>query len=76
MITGNNERPIKSFSYIDHIGEGLGTVTPKEGEEFIGIPYAWHSDNSYPFIEVRKEGKVTRTINTLDVSEIVFEEDA
>uniref|UniRef100_A0A6M3JPS5 Uncharacterized protein n=1 Tax=viral metagenome TaxID=1070528 RepID=A0A6M3JPS5_9ZZZZ len=72
MIPGNATRKIKSFLFIDHMGEGLGRTTPKEGEEFVGI-LGWHSSESHPFIQVQKDGKVVRTINALDISEIEFE---
>lgn len=73
MITGNNTRKIKKYLYIDRMSEGLGFVKPQEGEEIIGIPYQWCSENSYPFIEHRKNGIVIQTVNTLDVAIIVFE---
>jgi len=73
MIPGNATRKIKSFLFIDHMGEGLSRTTPKEGEEFVGIPFSWYSNESHPFIQVQKDGKVVRTINALDISEIEFE---
>ena len=74
MITGNTERKIEKYLPIDRCAEGYGFVTAKTGEELIGIPYQWHSDNSMPFIEHRRQitGEVVRTVNALDVSEIVF----
>ena len=67
MIAGNGERKIKEYRIYDE------WVSPGPDEEFWGIPYAWYSDNSYPFVEIRIAGKVVRTINALNVSEIVFE---
>ena len=67
MIAGNGERKIKEYRIYD------GWVSPGQGEEFWGIPYAWHSDNSYPFIEIRIAGKVVKTINAFYLIEIEFE---
>lgn len=75
MITGNCESKIESYLPMDRCGEGYGFVEPWEGEEFIGIPYGWHTEISAPFIEVRKNGVVVRTINASDVSEIRFDQD-
>jgi hypothetical protein len=73
MITGNKRCKIKRYLPIDHLAEGFGYVKPEEGEEIWGIPYQWHSELSWPFIEHCIDGKVTKTVNVLDVSEIVFE---
>lgn len=72
MITGNSERKIEKYLPIDRCGDGFGFEIPKNGEEFIGIPYQWHSENSMAFIEYRVNGIVTKTVNALDVSEILF----
>lgn len=72
MITGNATRKIKEYYFIDRLGEGLGAVTPKDNEEIIGVPYQWCSDNSYPFIEHLENGVITKTVNVLDISYIVF----
>jgi len=73
MITGK-PRKIKAYCFIDHIAEGCGYVRPAEGEEIWGIPYQWCSENSFPFIEHRSAGIVTKTINAMDVSVIKFDE--
>ena len=73
MITGNHERKIKEYFLIDYVGEELGVVRPREGEEIIGIPYGRISDNSPPFIEHRKNGKTFIAVNALDVSKIIFD---
>ena len=74
MISGNKERRIARFTYIDRKGDGSGDVwrTPTGEEEFVGIPYQWHGDHSDPFIEIRENGVVKRTINCDDVSCIDF----
>ena len=74
MITGNKERKIKHYLPIDHCNEGYGRLTPPKGHEFVGIPYAWETDDSIPFIECRRlaDNVVTKTINATDVSEIEF----
>jgi len=69
MIRGNSERKIKMYLFIDRLNEGLGWTKPIEGEEFWGIP----SENSYPFIEHRKRGVVTQSVNTADISSIEFD---
>ena len=73
MITGNSERKIKQFLSIDRCAEGYAFTKPKDGEEFVGIPYQWVANDSMPFIEIRKNGIVTATINVSDVSEIEYE---
>ena len=73
MIRGNGEQKIKEYCCIDRCAEGYGMVQPKEGEEIIGLPFGWCDDNSQPFIEHRKDGKVICSVNCADVSIIVFE---
>ena len=75
MISGNSERPIKRYHFIDRLEEGYGWTNPDEGEEFWGIPYQWHGDNSLPFIEHRVNGFVTQTVNATDISSIEFKTD-
>ncbi len=72
MITGS-EIKIKEYWLIDHCGEGIRLIRPEEGEEIVGIPYQWHADLSFPFIEHRTGGKVVKTVNALDVSVIIFD---
>ena len=73
MISGNQERTIKEYLPKDRCCEGHGYIKPLDGQEFIGIPYGWLSDNSTPFIEIRQNGKTIGTINCDDISEIIFE---
>ena len=73
MLTGK-PRKVKQYLFIDRNAEGCGFVKPTEGEEIICIPYQWCSENSYPFIEHRVNGVMTKTINTADVSVIEFED--
>ena len=54
------------------IGAREQWVEPGPGETFVGIPYAHHTEVSYPFIEVVRDGKVVRTINALGLAEIQF----
>jgi len=68
MIAGHKERKIKEY----HMAGG-GYTKPREDEEIIGIPYQWHSENSYPFIEHRRNGVAYKTINALHVAIIEFE---
>ena len=70
MITGNKERKIKKYLFIN---ENFGFITAKEGEEIIGVPYGYYFENSYPYIEHRENGIVTITVNAIDVSIIVFD---
>ncbi len=72
MISGMKAKKISRYLPISHGDEIYGFVEPKDGEEFIGYPYAWLSDNSYPFIEVVVNGETVRSINLLDISEIEF----
>jgi hypothetical protein len=74
MITGNKIRKIKKYLTIDRCGEGYGYTVPAKGEELWGIPYGFY-DNSLPFIEHRTGDKVTATINCLDVSVIIFDDE-
>ncbi len=77
MISGNKEREIKSYIMIDRLESGLCWVEPvegteTEGEQIIGIPCGWVGKDSPPFIEHRKNGVVTKSVNCADVSEIEF----
>ena len=72
MIRGNKMRRVKMYILIDRCGEGYGWTKPEKDEEFWCIPYGWLSDNSYPFIEHRVNGKVTISINCDDISSIEF----
>jgi hypothetical protein len=73
MITGNKTVKIKAYLPIDHCAEGFGYTKPVAGEEIIGIPYQFYSDQSPPFIEHWIDGVRTQTVNALDVSVIEFE---
>lgn len=75
MISGDKERRIAKYFYIDHCGEGFKFVEPGEGETFVGIPYGWYGENADSFIEVRKDGVVIRTVNPRDLSIIEFVND-
>jgi hypothetical protein len=75
MITGNSVVKIKEYGWIDHCGEGTGAVRPKDGETIFGHPYQWHSDISWPFIVHCQDGRVVMSVNTMDVSYIIFDED-
>ena len=72
MIKGNKPRKINRFLFIDRCGEGFGFSLPKKGEKFIGIPYSYYEDTSQPHIEVYYDGKIIRTINCADISQIEF----
>ena len=74
MIDGIKPRPVARYLCIDHCGDGVGWTTPKEGQVFTGIPHSYYGDLSLPFIEISKDGVVTRTVNTLDIAEIDFAE--
>ena len=72
MIPGIKEIKIKKYFPRDHGDEIYGAVVPAEGEEIVGIPYQWHTDLSFPYIAHRVNGKTIKTVNILDVSEIIF----
>ncbi len=75
MISGNKKRRILSYVRIDHSRKGMATVLPFGREEFWGVPYGMLTDNSWPFIEVHKDGIVTQTVNAYDLAHIQFQED-
>ena len=75
MIHGNKEVKIVRYLQIDHCSKGCSWITPKFGEKFIGIPYGWVEENSIPFIEITMNGKLIKSINALDLSEIEFYND-
>jgi len=72
MISGTTERKVERYLPIDHCSEGFGWVTPDDDEELVGIPYGFVVDGSGPFIQCRRDGSVVKTVNALDLSEIVF----
>ena len=74
MITGNKTRKVAGYLPISHGGEDFGYVRPTKGVTFVGHPYGFHDGNqsSLPFIEHVEGGRVTHTINALDLSEIEF----
>jgi hypothetical protein len=76
MIHGNKRLKISEYLPIDRCGEGYGYIKPKDGETFIGMPYGFYADNSEPFIEITRNGKLIATVNALDVSEIHFREES
>lgn len=45
---------IKRYLFIDRCAEGVGFITPEEGEEIFAVPSGWYHDNSTAFIEHRK----------------------
>ncbi len=64
---------IKRYLFIDRCAEGVGFITPEEGEEIFAIPFGWYNDNSTAFIEHRKNGRIIKTVNCADISVIEFE---
>ena len=55
-----------------YMGEEHQLCTPKENEVFIGRDMNC-GDHAELFIEIRRDGKTVRTVNTKDVSNIEFE---
>ena len=76
MISGNKRRPVSEYLLIDHCKEGFGYSTPGIGEEFWGYPWGWAEGTAPPYIEVERDGVVIRSVNALDVSEILFADEA
>ena len=74
MIPPMRNTRVTGYLWIDRCCEGYQKVEPAEGEMFIGIPYGWYEESSKPFIEVRKDGKLVRTVNCEELSEVFFEE--
>lgn len=73
MITGDKTKKVIWYLPVDHLGDGYGRMKPcDDNEEFIGHPYGFHTENSYPFIERIRNGKVIETINAIDLAEIGF----
>lgn len=72
MISSGKPMKISYYLFIDHCAEGILPTHPEDGEEIMGIPYGWYGENSSPFVEHRKAGKVTRTVNCADISFIEF----
>ena len=68
MITKDGQKIIK-YLFIDHCAEGLGFTEATENEEIIG-----RIDDYGTYIEhIRISDKATlRTVNVIDVSEIIF----
>lgn len=73
MIQGNKAMRIKKYLFIDRCAEGFGYCVPEDGEELIGLPFGWCAEDSPPFIEHRRNGKVVQTVNCTDVAMIIFE---
>ena len=65
-----NSNPLKVKEYM--AGGDFIFRQPEAGEEFILVPHQYYSAESQPFIEVHKNGKITRTINANYVKEIRF----
>jgi len=74
MIRGNKERKIKEYLFIDRMAKGITFTEPEKGEAIVGFPYNYFNEDSEPFIEHRKDGKIIQTVNCADVAVIVFEE--
>lgn len=72
MIPSIKPMKVKKYLHIDRLAEGLGFCEPQEGEEFLGIPVSWYGDESDPFIQVSKNGKIIRTVNCSDLAIIEF----
>ena len=66
-------RIVKEYFFIDRMNEGLGPVKPKEGELFV-YNYEYHGDHSTNHIVVKKNDKITKIVNVVDLSEISFED--
>lgn len=72
MITGNDAHKINGYLPIDRTGEGYEWIGPADNEEFIGFPWGYVAEDSPPFIQVLRDGKLVAAINALDCSEISF----
>jgi hypothetical protein len=48
-------------------------TSPREFEEFYLAPYQYYGELSTPFIEVYKNGELTRSVNCAYVSEVRFD---
>lgn len=75
MIKGNKERKIADYFPAPIGDEVYGRVKPEEGEEIIGIPFSWFTTESPPFIEHRRNGVVTMSVNVSYVVDIRFKEE-
>ena len=73
MITGSKVRIVKCYLPIDRLAEGLLFVYPENGEVFEGFSYGYYAEDAMPFINVVKDGYITKSINATDLSEIEFE---
>jgi len=73
MISGNDIRRVKKYLPLDFAAQECGWVEPKQFQKFIGVPYSYYSDNSFPFIEVYEDNVLVKTINILGIDEIEFE---
>lgn len=48
-------------------------TTPIDGEEFYLVPYGFYGETSTPFIEIYKNGVLTRSVNCAYVAEVRFD---
>jgi len=71
MIAGSKTVEIDVIYFPDG-----STIKAGRVEKIYGYPYAFHTENSYPFAEVRDEkGNVIRSINLLSAEQIIFKTD-
>ena len=70
MIPGDKTRRI-----VGYLPFGCSYAKPKEGEDFIGIPWGYYHENEPAFIQVRNGSHLVRTVNTTDLSKIDFADD-
>jgi hypothetical protein len=75
MISGSKPRIVRAYLLSTPSGQQtLNWEYPALGQQFVGIPYGYNTDNSSPYIEIRDSKKnVVRTVNALDCCEIEFE---
>ena len=67
----NNSTEKRSVREFRMVGDFM-MIAAKEGESIFCIPYAYHADSSTPYIEIVKNGEVTRTFNCNSVAEIRY----
>lgn len=65
------DKDVKEVKEYMKFGEFIFT-SPRDGEEFYLVPYGHYGETSTPFIEVYKNGNLTRTVNASAIAEVRF----
>lgn len=63
---------VKDYTFIDHCAEGLGAISPEEGEDIVYVPAGYDEVGSPAYVVHIRNRVEYRIVNFIDISTIDF----